>query len=888
MSGLRRTRRRGEPHPRSAPVFFTAIEAQAVGKSEITALRALLLPDYDGVAVAFASLLVKVTQRCKRDDQVDGRVLHACEAFGVCEGRPVSVEMLARRLTRFGLAWHGFTTEECQAFICDELDTDEDGQVRVQDIFAFLRSLWAQQAHRVLARPRQSLALGGERSCRGGYRRRGRRRQAAVEAGIFATRKFPRGLQQKLRAAAGRARLCGVDVLKALQGAASSSPRCCRCVGDVKDSSSLGVEATARFLRSIGVGFDSHHASVSPNRGFGERLSRPRGEADARGEADLRESRDLRAYVRPREPFPSEEERVAHVPSSSSQRDRWSGDDLQNRCLAGEETRREPWWAQGDVLQPSHDQCEGRVAEGQNRRTRGRDGVRTTRLRPPDTTARVERCWSNPSESPKLPSRLSRVIHGGRTSGCCDEDAGSGREYAVGAADGVGDEEAREDIGACNSQRLRRAAEDLKRMQSEYLALQRQVRGETTDNSRTPPPPPPPPPPPTTAEVANLDDSIEHHCRDDTAAAAAAAGRRSSHNTLLRPTSFLPGHTNPKNNGAHHCYFSRAMQQQQQQHQHQHQHQQKQKQPWLGYEGADGGTQRDWGTEDGSDDDGGGDDGNGRRCRDRRKEEGSFFRPPSLVIRPKSSSSPSNAFDNSGIAAARYQHHTAHADCSEGARQNGWVTGWPRRAPDTRRCRALLLMAAQGKACTEDTFDVATARNGFSGVRSLQALGLSEEKGSNTPTPRGRRCDAWARNRDDDRGRASHRGAVHVASDEVATDENGSSSEPRCMRGVHAFLKPVEAATRRTAWSMVLPEEDEKTRDWRDRTPERRPARPPAIKSPMYARRSRSEERNVWDKRTGRWVRSTSKGRSAARIRGQSVDNPCNVRTMSGRDLRCF
>ncbi|CAN0496942.1 unnamed protein product [Ectocarpus sp. 8 AP-2014] len=129
---------------------------------------------------------------------------------------------------------------------------------------------------------------------------------------------------------------------------------------------------------------------------------------------------------------------------------------------------------------------------------------------------------------------------------------------------------------------------------------------------------------------------------------------------------------------------------------------------------------------------------------------------------------------------------------------------------------------------------------------------------------------------------------MHAVSAAVATDENGSSSEPRCMRGVHAFLNPGEAATRRAAGSKFLPEEDVKTRDWRDRTPERRPARPPAIKSPMYARRSRSEERNVWDKRTGRWARSTSKGRSAARIRGRSVENPCNVRTMSGRDLRCF
>ncbi|CAM9847445.1 unnamed protein product [Ectocarpus fasciculatus] len=899
MSGLRGTRRRGEPPPRSAVVFLTAIEAQAVANSETTALRALLLPDYDGVAVAFAGLLVKVIQRCKRDDQVDGRVLHACEALGVYEGRPVSVEVLARRLRGFGLAWHGFTTEECQAFICDELDMDQDGQVRVQDVFAFLRSLWAQQDRR--ARPHQSLTLGGGRSCGEGHRRRGtRRQQTAVEAGMFATRKFPRGLQQfprglqqfprglqqKLRAAAGRARLCGVDVLKALQGAASPSSRCRRCTGDMKDSSPLGVEATARFLRSIGVGFDSHHPSISANRGFGERLSHPRCEVEAPGEADLSESRDVRASVRPREPFPSEDELVVHVPSSSTQRGRWGSDDRQNRCQAGEATRAEPSWAQGDVFQAFHDQCEDRVAEAPNGRARGRDGVRTTRSRPPDPTARVQRCWSNPSASPKVPSRFDRVTHGGGASGCCDEDAGSGGECAVGAADCVGDEETREDFGTCNSQRLRRAADDLKRMQSEYLALQRQVRGEPRDNPSTPsPPPPPPPPPPTTTEVANLDDYIVDHCLDDTAAAAAAAaGRRSSHNTLLRPASFLPGHTNPQNNGAHHYYFSRAKQQQQQQ-----QQQQKQQQPWSGFQEADGDSHRGWGTDDGSADGGGGDgdDGNGRRFRDHRKEERLFLRPPPLVMRPKSSSSSSNAFDNSRTAAVRYQHHTAHADSSEGARQNGWVTGWPRCAPDTRKCRALLLMAAQGKACREDTFDVATARNGFSGIRSQQALGLSEEKGCSTPKPRDRRCDARARNRGDDRGRAGHRGGMHAVSASVATDENGSSSEPRCMRGVHAFLSPGEAATRRTAGPTVLPEEDERTRDWRDRTPERRPARPRAIKSPMYAKRGRSEERNVWDKRTGRWARSTSKGRSAARVRGRSVDNPCNVRTTS-RDVRCF
>lgn len=37
-------------------------------------------------------------------------------------------------------------------------------------------------------------------------------------------------------------------------------------------------------------------------------------------------------------------------------------------------------------------------------------------------------------------------------------------------------------------------------------------------------------------------------------------------------------------------------------------------------------------------------------------------------------------------------------------------------------------------------------------------------------------------------------------------------------------------------------EEESARRDWRDRTPERRPSRPKAIKSPMYARRGRSGE----------------------------------------------
>lgn len=46
--------------------------------------------------------------------QVDGRVLHACEALGVCQGRYVPTTLLAKRLRGFGLAWHSFTLEECE------------------------------------------------------------------------------------------------------------------------------------------------------------------------------------------------------------------------------------------------------------------------------------------------------------------------------------------------------------------------------------------------------------------------------------------------------------------------------------------------------------------------------------------------------------------------------------------------------------------------------------------------------------------------------------------------------------------------------------------------------------------------------------------------------
>ena len=82
-----------------------------------------------------------------------------------------------------------------------ELDTDEDGRVTVQDIFEYLHNwqLQAQQAQR----------RASARSCRPNTRvgsasaETRRRREARRQSGLYATRQLPRGLREKLLAAAG-------------------------------------------------------------------------------------------------------------------------------------------------------------------------------------------------------------------------------------------------------------------------------------------------------------------------------------------------------------------------------------------------------------------------------------------------------------------------------------------------------------------------------------------------------------------------------------------------------------------------------------------------------------------------------------------------------------
>lgn len=95
-----------------------------------------------------------------------------------------------------------------QAFVEQELDTDEDGRVGVSDIFALLCTL--QPPHRAQRASRNTAKHSSRRRAtlrsdfRIGVRRpRETRRQAAVAAGMLATRNFPRGLQQKLLTAAG-------------------------------------------------------------------------------------------------------------------------------------------------------------------------------------------------------------------------------------------------------------------------------------------------------------------------------------------------------------------------------------------------------------------------------------------------------------------------------------------------------------------------------------------------------------------------------------------------------------------------------------------------------------------------------------------------------------
>lgn len=62
-------------------VSFSAVEVQAVADADIVSLRALLVPDYAGVATSFAQLLLRVVRRCQRDNQVRGLIIQKTSKF---------------------------------------------------------------------------------------------------------------------------------------------------------------------------------------------------------------------------------------------------------------------------------------------------------------------------------------------------------------------------------------------------------------------------------------------------------------------------------------------------------------------------------------------------------------------------------------------------------------------------------------------------------------------------------------------------------------------------------------------------------------------------------------------------------------------------------------
>ncbi|CAM9347386.1 unnamed protein product, partial [Hapterophycus canaliculatus] len=664
---------------------LTAAEAQTVASTNPIALRVLLLPNFDGVANSFSKLLLRVVRRCKWNGQVEGRVLHACEALGVREGRPILIGSLAKRLRGFGLAWHSFTIEECQAFVEQELDTDEDGRVGVPDIFAFLCTLkppqQAQRASRIttmrMSRPRTARRID---FCRGVLRPRETRRQAAVAAGLFATRNFPRGLQQKLLTAARQARSCGVNVLKVLQeGVCRSS------FSSSSSRPSLGAEATCFFFQNIGVHYEDFGGrNGSSGSSFVTRKSSGQG-------ADLARSRGLEDVLYRRSGRNEFDVRLPEKPSPQEGKEfPESGGEL----LFHGHTRAEPWSA-------FRDQCQVRGgAETREEQSSAQwDASATRSLRhPPDPTSRSRECRTHTLES----QRQHGFPHP------CLEKEDKFMEGVVDAGKASYDRSQKEnDMGV--SQRLRLAAEDLKRMQAEYVALEQQVHGgeQEAGSMRQPHPSPPLSPPPTTTQKTN----------DDPSENATSTTTSRPYNDRPR-NSFCHGHSNPRNEGAYHHFFRRG---------HGEQHLSCSS---TGYEEARGSAREREERAINAEEEGGlhHHHGEGQLSDNRRgmKQEylSSWLRPSSQHQHEKArpphpvmdSLTPSPSV---GFTLRLYTHHRYRSASS---------AGWPQHAPDTRRCRALLLMAAQGKTSREEVFDPATPRNGFSRIQKHQAFGFGEEK----------------------------------------------------------------------------------------------------------------------------------------------------------------
>lgn len=103
--------------------------------------------------------------------------------------------------------------------------------------------------------------------------------------------------------------------------------------------------------------------------------------------------------------------------------------------------------------------------------------------------------------------------------------------------------------GICISQRLQRAAEDLKRMQAEYAALEQQVRGGETEAGSMGRRPPPIPNTAKTNEDSDENVTIPATTNNDSKTSLPCSHRPRS--------SFCHGHSNPRQEGAYHHFFRR-------------------------------------------------------------------------------------------------------------------------------------------------------------------------------------------------------------------------------------------------------------------------------------------------------------------------------------------
>ncbi|CAM9226473.1 unnamed protein product, partial [Scytosiphon promiscuus] len=410
--------------------------------------------------------------------------------------------------------------------------------------------------------------------------------------------------------------------------------------------------------------------------------------------------------------------------------------------------------------------------------------------------------------------------------------------------------------GTCVSQRLRRAARDLKRMQAEYVTLEQQVCGGEPEagSIQRPRPLPAQTPPPASAQ-ANDSAADNANIPATTANDKEATPRPYNHN---RRSSFCHGHSNPRNGGTHHLYFRSR-------------HGENQlpcaspgsRETFAGPRGTEERTANEEqdGNEHRCDGEGhSGDDDCGRT----RKLFSSWLRSPS---------SSRSAAPSEGTKPAPVRTATAAASSPSIPYRPPWFAGWPQHDPDTRRCRALLLMAAQGKTSREEVFDPATARNGFSRIQKHQAFGFGEAKVEETISIACRGLPCFMGHGGGAAGAVQNRRSMPTA--DLLGANSASTLPPSTASRQTVIRVPLHCDSPRGDASCMVSEKGT-TKDWRDRTPERRPARPPAIKSPMYAR-CRSEERNVWDNMSGRWKRSRPK-QDLCRARGHSVDSSTRTR----------